>query len=282
MGRGSAGHGGFDACYSVRQIAGCASCAMWNKPLACHGLADAGLPAALDRKPLARLLLEAGQSGAILLSYRTMRKALPLFFLLFAFSNFQSHAASVPAFTINVISAVPSNSDYTLGWEFTTTQQITVRMLGLYNDGLNGLIDSYSIGIWSSSGTLLGMATVPSGTGDLLVNQFRYVPLNDGPLLLPAGQTFDIGALYLDQNDLVAGIHDFSDFATDPAITFQKATYASGSTLTFPNESIYTSPGYFGPNFLIDAPEHGTFTLLSLGLFSLVVSLHARSKAAIS
>jgi hypothetical protein len=187
----------------------------------------------------------------------------------------QTRASSLPAITITVLGSRPSNADFTLGWEFTVNQKVTVSMLGLFDDGMDGFLDRHSIGIWSSDGALLGTAAVTPGTSDLLVDQFRYASLDNGPVVLASGRTYEIGALYLGPYDPVTGIQDSTDFASNSSIAFDRATYAGGSTLTSPNESIYTVPGYFGPNFLVDttseAPEGGTFFLAAFGSVGMVV-----------
>ena len=62
-------------------------------------------------------------------------------------------AGSIPAITItNTTGNNLGNPPFTLGWQFTTNQQISVTNLGIFDDSLNGLADRYQVGIWNSSG----------------------------------------------------------------------------------------------------------------------------------
>jgi hypothetical protein len=179
--------------------------------------------------------------------------------------------ANAPAFTLdNLTGASLGNPPFTLGWSFSTNSSITVTEVGIFDDSQNGLVDSYPVGIWNSSGTLLNSATVASGTTDPLINQFRYTAIT--PTLLAAGQTYFIGALYLDGNDPLIFPGAAVGFATDPSITFIQSEYAVGGSLSFPNLSVSTDPSYFGPNFLLTStvPEPSTLLLLGSGLLGLV------------
>ena len=62
-----------------------------------------------------------------------------------------AHAATIPAFTIEVQTAIRSNVGFVLGWEFTTTEPVVVTMLGVYDYQPNGLIDPHDVGVWTSA-----------------------------------------------------------------------------------------------------------------------------------
>jgi hypothetical protein len=148
-----------------------------------------------------------------------------------------------------------------LGWEFYTDNAITVGALGVFQDATEiGLADSYAVGLWSSSGTLLADATVASGTAAPLVDQFRYATVT--PVTLAAGQYYYVGALYPDGNDPLVFPDDATDLTNGPGITFDGATYAAGASLTAPTSHIGTY-GYFGPNIeeLVPTPLPSTRTM---------------------
>jgi hypothetical protein len=160
-----------------------------------------------------------------------------------------------------------SNPPFTLGWEFQANANITVTGLGIFDARLNGLIDSYAIGLWNSVGTLLVSTTIPSGTSATLDDKFRMVSV--APTNLTAGNEYFIGALFLTSNDgLIAGTA--TGFSTDPAITFIENSFKQGSSLTFPSSTTGATPAYFGPNFTF-VPEPSTLFLLGAGLVALSV-----------
>src|SRR5450755_2722444 len=107
-------------------------------------------------------------------------------------------AAPIPAVTFAELTGQSlGNGPFTLGWEFTVSQSITVTALGAFDDSQDGLAESHDVGIWDSVGNLLGSTTVAAGTVDPLVNQFRYSSVS---FTLAPG-TYEIGALWLDGGD---------------------------------------------------------------------------------
>ena len=82
----------------------------------------------------------------------------------------------------------------TAGWKFTVGgADLQATALGEYDRDGDGLGMSVEVGVWDSSGTLLGMVTVPSGTGPTLIGSFRYQTLTT-PIALLSGQTYTIGS----------------------------------------------------------------------------------------
>ena len=161
------------------------------------------------------------------------------------------------------------NPPFTLGFQFTEVTNQNVTALGIFDDSQNGLADSYPIGLWDSKGNLIASGTVLAGTADPLVNQFRYV--NIAPVQLLAGQTYQLGALFLTGDDGVNFPGDATGFAMNPAAMFDQSTFASGGTLSNPTSTFSTDPGFFGPNLLLTppapptVPEPSSLALLSLG-----------------
>ena len=187
--------------------------------------------------------------------------------ILFAAGLTQVKAGPAVTFDDTTAPDVLGNPPFTLGWQFTTTQAIAVTALGMFDSDENGLVDSYPVGIWSGTGSLVASADVASGTADPLTNQFRYTAIT--PVILGPG-TFDIGALFTTSDDTLFFSNSVAptNFATDPLIVFDEGKFASGATLTDPTSASPGSPGYFGPNFLLTpVPEPASITLLCASLF---------------
>ena len=138
-----------------------------------------------------------------------------------------------------------AKTDSTFGWSFTANSDINVVDLGVFDDSQNGLTDSHQVGIWDSSGTLLVSATVPSGTGATLDDQFRTVSVSSTELL--AGQKYFIGTLYTTFNDPLLLQGDALNFATASQITYDNATFALGTTLKILHPSPVLLRRFLGP-----------------------------------
>jgi hypothetical protein len=67
----------------------------------------------------------------------------------------------------------------------------TFNSLGFIDVGEDGLVGSYDVGIWDQSQTLLASTTVTPSSP--LIGGFRYAAIP--PTVIPAGQSFTIGAL---------------------------------------------------------------------------------------
>jgi hypothetical protein len=178
--------------------------------------------------------------------------------------------ADTPAATMDNTSGQSlANGPFTLGWQFTTSSTITVTWLGVAYFG--PLVESHAVGIWDSTGALLGSATVSAGGCGFQVNQFCYATTN---FTLGPG-TYDIGAVWLDGADpMLFPTTPIINFATAPGITYIQNDYIAGGSLTDPTNHTPPPPGYFGPNFLFTSgtqtPEPSSFLLLGSGLLGVV------------
>ena len=182
-----------------------------------------------------------------------------------------------------------SNNGPTVGWAFTLSSQVSVTQLGLFDFDNDGFVTSHIVAIWTSTGTLLGQVTIPSGTSGTLINGFRYFSI--APLLLPAGD-YTIGGYYpfspigLDQ----FAQDDANSITTASGVTYvgSRSDFFPFGVFGFPAGNIFeTDNSYFGPNFQftggVPTPDSGsTWALLLLGVtaaFGLNLLLHRPSKA---
>lgn len=197
-----------------------------------------------------------------------MRKFVLVALLVAVCSALPLLAAPMPGITFpNLTGQTLGNGPFTLGWQFTTSQSITITGLGAFDDSQDGLAESHDVGVWDSVGTLLGSTSVAAGTVDPLVNQFRYSSVS---FTLAPG-TYNIGALWLDGGDNNTFPGDVPTYSTGAGITFVQNAYVGGGTLANPVNSVDTQAAYFGPNFLYSStPEPGTLLLLGSGLLGAV------------
>lgn len=145
----------------------------------------------------------------------------------------------------------------TIGWSFSTQSDIRVTALGIFDDyffsgqdpNKLGLKEPHQVGIWDSSGNLIVSATIPSGTNTTAIGAFRYVPIIQ--TILPANNTFRIGAFYGGPQDLYVRYIQGTGFTVDPSIQLLMSGNASGFSAPILN-SPYQSYIPFGPSFLID------------------------------
>ncbi len=180
----------------------------------------------------------------------------------------RAEAATVPAVqtangsSVNWRNFIGAGQSANVGWSFSVgAQDQEIEALGIYDDGVDGMADAHAVGIWTSSGTLLAQATVPSGTAGTLVGSYRYTAIP--PLTLTAGQTYVVGTYFGPVLDvcgsacgdvlLYSGTESYA-----PGITFlqsrQTLAALGPGSLAVPTVDAGVPEGVFGPNFLLVAP----------------------------
>ncbi len=170
---------------------------------------------------------------------------------------------------------VPGHPGITLGWEFSTTEALTVDALGIWDQDSDGLSASHEVGLWNvTTGDLLATATLSSASSVVpsssSMGQWLFTSID--ALTLAPGE-YVLGATY------GAAAPDIACYMTDatcaPGVTFVGDRQIIGPSLTLP--TIYAGLGnaIFGPNMHIartaDVPEPGSLALLGgLGVASLI------------
>ncbi len=183
--------------------------------------------------------------------------------------------ADTPALSFTGGGPYQVNGTGNIGWSFSLTATTQVTSLGYFDFASDGLQFDHSLGIYSSTGTLLTSATVPAGAGATLLNGFRYVSIS--------ALTLSPGTYVVD-----ATVQAFSDYfytgattiTTVPGIKYLGTRSSGGAGLVFPTGDQFSNPnGDFGPNFQVapaavsTVPDTGsTVLLLGLGLSALLAA----------
>lgn len=187
--------------------------------------------------------------------------------LMLAVSQLQAAVLITNAGTAALTTA---GNNQTIGTLFTVgASGLSVTSLGIWDEGANGLTDSHAVGLWDSTGTLLGSVTVPSGTGGTLSNSFRYAALGT-PVTLTAGQSYTLGAYYANGSaDRYRTNSTTPTFSTDVSSPF--ARWILNSSLVRPTNTAL-GEAYVGPNLEYGViPEPATWALFAAGLSTILV-----------
>ncbi len=163
------------------------------------------------------------------------------------------------------------------GWEFTVNSPIQVTYLGMLDvaNPPNTMPDitpdgfklPHAIGLFQANGTLLTSGTLSPGSGDMLVDNFRYVSV---PLVTLSSGVHYIVAFHTATGtwpDVDYQILNIPSFEPNPAINYVIARWGFDSELALPPNLAdpgSDAPYRFGPNFLF-IPEPATFAALGLG-----------------
>ena len=186
-------------------------------------------------------------------------------------------------------------ANYTVGYNFTVgPSALSVTSLGYLdfsftlNTTPNGLAEAHRVGIFDSAGVEIADATVPAGTGGVLIGRFRYVDLAT-PVTLSSGSTYTIGGftgLIADGVTSDAYEQNVSNVTTS-GITYGQGLYQAGGFLRPTTFSAADQQAYFGPNFRYatvvagaNAPEPGSVAMLATGLLGMGGIAFRRRRAA--
>jgi hypothetical protein len=227
-----------------------------------------------------------------LASQRLAFATLALLWTVFGAGVPRAQATSAISFGRGDVGGTMADShDRVIGWSFTTNVAITVTELGFFEGLTSGLIFPHRVGIYSSSGVLTAVGTVPSGTAGTLDGLFRYVDIPDR--VLAANRTYVIAAFVGGGGDhwMWTPAHNslgVSSYTVDPSITLGPAGSArfeccNLTGLEFPDQTIgigtaglgnppHNSNAFLGPNFRLLVPEPGTAALTLSGIVWLSVS----------
>jgi hypothetical protein len=169
-----------------------------------------------------------------------------------------SEAVGPGAMGSYVLQIVGYISNGTIGWDFTSSQDIEINSLGLLAQG-SGPVPGATVGLWAADGTLLRSTGIDDNP--LVINGNVYEAVD--PLYVSAGTTLVIGAGSTGTINIVT---DFNDDNVQSPIKFSATAYLPGGGLAFP--PVYDSTDKFvaAATFLFEVvPEPNGFVLTTLG-----------------
>jgi hypothetical protein len=186
-------------------------------------------------------------------------------------------------YTFNGVSSLYAEQpSVSLGFTFTANSTFNVNELGWFDATGNGFQTPHTVGIFDTNKNLLASTTLAAGTGDPLIDSFRYQAIT--PITLQAGSTYMLAGITGGPLDAYT-VNDFvTNFAVNPTFTVDcnAALYTYSPTLVYP-ETHYQDHDYrvyIGPNLEGDsvctAPEPAALLLLSVGVLILFVARRAR------
>jgi len=178
-------------------------------------------------------------------------------------------------------------NNMTQGYEFTTSQTFTIGGLGYWDEKDALLAGPHTVGLWTTSGTLLASAVVNNSSTPVasVMTGSQWLMTAISPLTLAAGN-YIIGGTANSQDFVRAGAPDHLAVLTEAGVTYDNiAVEGMGSGLVFPSQilTFKNDPRYFGPTFetATVVPEPSTLALLGMGAYGLLGYGWRRRKMAV-
>ena len=161
----------------------------------------------------------------------------------------------------------------------------TVRALGVYDDGQDGLAGTADVGLWDENGNLLAETPVSAGTRGELIGDFRYAGI--APLTLLAQTAYFIGSFQpfdpitsFNIGNLFSGTVGVASIDPNIVSIFDYEAVGGSLAWPYPNTLGIADGAYLAANFTTDfvpipSPEPATLAIMGTGLAGLT-SLHRR------
>ena len=173
------------------------------------------------------------------------------------------------------------------GWSFSVLSPLSITHLGVFDSGSDGLSNAHQVGVWRHDFvdddvyTLMASTEVPAGDETLLVDGFRFSPVD--LTYLPEneiGSVYVIGAFY-GSNDIDPQLNSVSDADSFWPAFYHGARISDELEFMPPINTVRIGgdgddAGYFGPNFLF-VPEPLSIAVQLIGFAT--VLLFARQRA---
>jgi hypothetical protein len=151
-----------------------------------------------------------------------------------------------------------TNGNWTLGFQFTPTANLTVTSLGDYFQA--GVTNTQAVGLWTLAGAELATASV-TGSG-AAADSFQFTAIT--PVVLLAGQTYVVGGTT--GSDNYAGF-DIANFVVAPVIGYGGHRESYGAALQYPANYYGGSFADFGGDFQFTAvPEPAAWAMMLVGV----------------